>query len=106
MTEESYLKIAVMNIIPALLYFLFVGFMVDFEALKSGLRGMPPEELPSVSETLKKGWHFFIPLLIVFVVLFTGRTPEMGAFWAVIATTTLSWLRGCSPSTPPAACSG
>ncbi len=92
-TEESYLKIAVMNIIPALLYFLFVGFMVDFEALKSGLRSMPAEELPSVWGTLKRGWHFFIPLIIVMVGLFTGRTPEMGAYWAVVATTVLSWLR-------------
>ena len=37
--EVSYLKIALINVIPALLYFIFVIMMVDLEALRSGLKG-------------------------------------------------------------------
>ena len=89
--EMDYLKIALMNVIPALIYFIFVLFMVDLEALRSGLRGLPPEEIPKVSEVLRRGWHYFLPLAIVLGILFNGFTPEVGAFWGTVAALALSY---------------
>jgi TRAP transporter 4TM/12TM fusion protein len=91
--EMDYLKIALMNVIPALVYFLFVLYMVDLEALRSGLKGLPQEEIPKASEVLKKGWHYFLPLAIVMGILFYGYTPEVGAFWGTVSALALSWLR-------------
>ena len=45
--QIEYLHVAMLNIIPALLYFLFVIFMVDLEALRSGIKGLPREEVPN-----------------------------------------------------------
>lgn len=91
--EVSYLKIALMNVIPAMIYFVFVILMVDLEALRSGLKGMPPEEIPKISIVLKQGWHFFLPLIIVLGLLFNGFSPEVGAFWGTVSAFILSWRR-------------
>ncbi|MEW6670800.1 MAG: TRAP transporter fused permease subunit [Thermodesulfobacteriota bacterium] len=91
--EVDYLKIALMNVIPALLYFIFVLYMVDLEALRSGLQGLPEKEIPKVSVVLKSGWHFFLPIAIVLGLLFYGYSPEVGAFWGTISALFLSWRR-------------
>ena len=89
--EIDYLKIALMNVIPAMIYFIFVLYMVDLEALRSGLRGLPAEEIPKVSAVLKRGWHFFLPIVIVLGLLFYGYSPEVGAFWGTVSALLLSW---------------
>ncbi len=91
--ETEYLKIAIMNIIPALIYFAFVLFMVDLEALRSGLKGLSLEEIPKATDVLKRGWHFFLPVLAVLTLLFYGYSPEVGAFWGTVAALILSWFR-------------
>ena len=91
--EIEYLKVALLNIIPALIYFIFVLFMVDLEALRSGLKGLPVEEIPSPLVVLKQGWHFFLPVVIVLGLLFNGYTPELGAFWGTVSAFLLSWRR-------------
>jgi TRAP transporter 4TM/12TM fusion protein len=93
LTQTDYLSIALMNVIPALLFFIFLIYMVDLQALRSGLKGLPAEEIPSVREVLKRGWHFFIPLAVVLGLLFIGYSPEVGAFWGTISTMVLSWRR-------------
>ncbi len=91
LTETEYLKIAGMNVIPAILFFTFIMFMVDLEAVKSGLKGLPTEEVPDFKKVIKKGWHFFIPLILVITLLFNGFSPDYGAFWGIISTLVLSW---------------
>ncbi|MBT8334613.1 MAG: TRAP transporter fused permease subunit, partial [Deltaproteobacteria bacterium] len=91
--EVSYLEIALMNVIPALLYFVFVIMMVDLEALRSGLKGLPTEEIPKISKVLKNGWHFVLPIVIVLGLLFNGYSPEVGAFWGTMSAFVLSWRR-------------
>ncbi len=91
--EMDYLKIALMNVIPALIYFTFVMYMVDLEALRSGLRGLPTEEIPRAGSVLRAGWYYFIPLAVIMVILFVGFTPEVGAFWGTLSALGLSWIR-------------
>ncbi|WP_404383739.1 TRAP transporter permease [Caenispirillum salinarum] len=93
LTESSYLGIAVMNIIPATLFFIFVLLMVDLEAVRTGMKGMSREETPDLWPVLKRGWHFFIPLIVIVGLLFNGYSPEVGAFWGSVSALVLSWLR-------------
>lgn len=73
--DIPYLQVCIAAVIPALLYYLSLYFLVDLEALKSGLRGMPASELPSARETITKGWFFFIPLLVLVFYLAVMRYP-------------------------------
>ncbi|MDH3413723.1 MAG: TRAP transporter fused permease subunit, partial [Gammaproteobacteria bacterium] len=80
LTQTDYLSIAVMNVIPAILFFAFILMMVDLQAIRSGIKGLPNEEIPKVGEVLKRGWHFFIPLVVVITLLIKGYSPDLGAF--------------------------
>jgi len=91
LTQSEYLGIALMNVIPALLFFIFLLFMVDLEAVRSGLKGLEPEEIPPLGDVLRRGWHFFLPLVVVLGLLFLGYSPDLGAFWGTVATFVLSW---------------
>lgn len=91
LTETSYLHIALINVIPALIFFLFLLFMVDLEAVGLGLKGLPEDEIPSVRKVLAGGWHFFLPLVTVIGLLFMGYSAEFCAFWGTVSAAVLSW---------------
>ena len=93
LTQTEYLSIAPMNVIPAILFFIFVLLMVDLEAMRSGLKGLPREEIPRIGDVLRRGWVFFIPLIVVVTLLFKGYSPDFGAFWGTVSAMVLSWLR-------------
>lgn len=93
LTQTEYLGIALMNVIPALLFFTFLLFMVDLQAVRGGLKGLEPAEIPRLRDVLRRGWHFFIPLALVLGLLLVGYSPDVGAFWATVSTFVLSWFR-------------
>ena len=61
---HSYIKIAAAAVIPALLFYLAVGWMVHLEALKLGLLGLPREMLPRVLDVLKQRGLLVAPLIL------------------------------------------
>ena len=93
LTESSYLTIALMNVIPACVFFLFLLSMVDLEAVRLGLKGLPSEDIPSVTQVLLEGGHFILPLVVVIGLLFSGYSPEFCAFWGTVSAAVLSWRR-------------
>lgn len=70
-TGIPYSEIIIYAIIPAVLYFVSVYFMVDFQALKDDLRGVPRKLLPNTKDLVKKA-YLFIPVLLLLVLLVSG----------------------------------
>jgi TRAP transporter 4TM/12TM fusion protein len=91
LTQTDYLSIAMMNVIPAVLFFGFVLLMVDLEAVRTGIKGLPVDEIPRVGAVLRRGWHFFVPPVVVVTLLFKGYSPDLGAFWGTVSALALSW---------------
>lgn len=83
-TRTSYLHIVLVSIVPALLYYLSVYLLVDFQAMKQGLRGVPASELPSPWQVLKQGWFFLLPLVVIFTLILLRYSPAFAGFWAVV----------------------
>ncbi|WBU62456.1 TRAP transporter permease [Paracoccus aerodenitrificans] len=106
LTETSYLTIALINVIPASVFFIFLLTMVDLEAVRLGLKGLPPAEIPSVRKVLARGWHFFLPLVAVIGLLFVGYSPEFCAFWGTVSAAVLSWRHKSTRMGPTAVVQG
>ncbi|CAM3488383.1 TRAP transporter permease [Aeromicrobium ponti] len=88
-----YLKIITAALIPALLYYLALWVMLDLEARKTGLKGLPKEELPKFKTIIKEKGHLIFPIVFVIYLLVTGRTPLFAGFWGIVATIVVSSLR-------------
>ncbi|MFC3853555.1 TRAP transporter permease [Salinispirillum marinum] len=92
LTGIPYSKIMLYSVGPAFLYFLSIYFMVHFEAKRTGLTGLPEDEIPDWREVLKTGWYFAIPLVIITWLLLSGRSAGNAAFWATLSCIAVSWV--------------
>ncbi len=90
-TGIPYTEIAIAAVIPAILYFASVYFMVDLEAAKTGMRGMRKEELPQLKVLLRQV-YLFVPILILVVALFVGYSVIRAGTLATVAAAVVSWL--------------
>ncbi|WP_236207937.1 TRAP transporter permease [Pseudomonas tohonis] len=70
-----FFEVAKAALIPALLYFASVFWMVHLEARRADLRGLPKDECPNPWKAVRERWFLLIPLLILIYLLFSGRTP-------------------------------
>ncbi|ERI53825.1 TRAP transporter permease [Pseudomonas sp. AOB-7] len=70
-----FFEVAKAALIPALLYFGSVFWMVHLEAKRANLSGLPKDECPNPWKAVRERWFLLIPLLILIYLLFSGRTP-------------------------------
>lgn len=100
-TGIPYQDIAIAAIIPAVLYFASIYFMVDFEAAKLGMRGMREEELPKLGKMVRQV-YLFVPIIILIAALFMGYSVIRAGTLATMAAAVVSWmpvlLRKVSPA--------
>lgn len=80
-----YIEIAVMAIIPALLYFSGVFMSVHLEAKKLGLKGIPMDQLPTVKYLLKNCYLILPLVLLVWLVASGTRTMAVSAAISILA---------------------
>ncbi|KJZ21252.1 TRAP transporter permease [Loktanella sp. S4079] len=90
-TGIPYQDIAIAAIIPAILYFASIYFMVDFEAAKLGMRGMREDELPKLAKMARQV-YLFVPILILIATLFMGYSVIRAGTLATIAAAVVSWI--------------
>src|SRR5690606_34764812 len=83
--ELPYTTIILAAIVPAFMHFFGVLMQVHFEAKRTGLRGLRPDEMPQIKEALKRDWPTIIPLVVLLWVLLSGYTPYLAAFWGITA---------------------
>ena len=99
-TGLPYSQIALLSIMPAVLYFLSVWVMVHFEAKKQGLERIPAAEIPKLLPLLKSGWYYLLPLLTLVGILIAGYTAYKAAFFAILVTIAVSYFRPETRLTP------
>lgn len=85
LTSTSYATIVRVSIIPAILYFVSVYFLVDFEALKQGLKGLDKRELDDPWKVFKDGWFSFVPILVVFTLIILNYSAAFAAFYGILS---------------------
>lgn len=90
-TQVPYVTIISVAAIPALLYFLSVGFFVRVEAKRSKVNSTEDDGIP-VSQVFKEGWHHIVPLAVLVALLVKGYTPTYAAGLGILAVIAASWL--------------
>jgi TRAP transporter 4TM/12TM fusion protein len=89
----SYLKVAMYALLPAILYYLAVFLSVHFEAKRTGMHGLPKEELPKLRDVLSERGHLFIPLVIIVGTLLSGYSAPFAALCGIASTIPTALLR-------------
>src|SRR3954464_2110093 len=78
-----YSTIILAAIVPAFMHFFGVLMQVHFEAKRTGLRGLRPDEMPDLKAAFRRDWPTVIPLIALIGILVAGYTPYMAAFWGI-----------------------
>ena len=87
-----YNELILVAIVPALLHYMAILFMVHLEAKRLKLAGMDASEIPSLTLVLKSSWHLFIPLVVMVTLLLMQYTPFLAAFWGITLSIICSWI--------------
>ena len=78
LTETPYFDIVKIGVIPAILYYLSVGLIVYFRAVKDRLHGVPVEELPKWADIVPR-LHLLLPIPAMVFFLMIGDSPFLAA---------------------------
>ncbi len=92
-TETSYNFIAMISIVPALMYYYAVYNSVHNQAGKLGIMGMPEKDIPNLRQVLKEEGYLLIPVVVLILRLVIGRSPFDAALWAICTAIFLSFFR-------------
>jgi TRAP transporter 4TM/12TM fusion protein len=88
-----YVKVLTAAILPAVMYYVAVYLMVDFEAAKTGLVGLKRDQLPDLKQTLKRLYMFFpLATLVYYIVIVLSSIIKAGTM-AIVACIAVSWLQ-------------
>lgn len=88
--EVPYITIAVAAVIPSALYFLGLFAQIDAYAARFGLEGLPRDELPSISKTLKEGWYFIAVFILLIWMLVYLKREAIAPFYATLLLITVN----------------
>ena len=89
-TQVPYLQIIGYAALPALLYFVSIGFFVRVEARRLNI---PCQSLSDQSfwQVLKQGWPSLLPIVILVAALVIGFTPTYAGCIAILGVVIASW---------------
>lgn len=91
-TNIPYVHIIAVSVLPAIMYFLSVGYGVRMQAIRLGIFGKDDPEAPSLRQVMLEGGHNLIPILILISLLVWGFTPTYAAGISILAVIVTSWL--------------
>lgn len=109
-----YSHIMIAAAIPAIFYYIALFASIHLNAVRTGLRGIPKEELPSLWGTVRAQGHLFLPVLVILGLLLQGFTATYAAIlstavvlycwllgswaWPVVAVGAALWVAGTAKS--------
>ena len=90
--DVPYIEVAAAAALPALLYFLILFLQLDARAGRLDERGVPREELPRVSATLREGWYYVGAFAALIVLLLVLQREAHAPYYATAALLILNQL--------------
>jgi TRAP transporter 4TM/12TM fusion protein len=89
-----YVQVAAAAAIPAVLYYFALFVMVDLEAAKRGLRGVPASERPALGPVIRTGWTALVPMaVLVYLLGAVAYSPALASVWAIATIVVIALVR-------------
>lgn len=82
-TGIDYRTVALAAFLPAIIYYIGVYLQVHFRALKLGMKGV--DDINPILDTLKTGWVFVIPIIVICAALLLAYTPTYVAVFGSLS---------------------
>ena len=93
----QYPEIIKAAVIPALMYYLGIIIQVQMRANRDHLVGIPKEQLPKAGQVMRDRGHLLIPIVfLLYMLIFSGKTVIVSAFWTILVTIVVAELRPIS----------
>jgi TRAP transporter 4TM/12TM fusion protein len=89
----SYSVVALYAVLPAILYFFGVFCTVHWTAVRYGIRGLKPSEMPDWKRSFRERGHLLIPVGVLVTLMSFDFSPQYGAAFAILSVIAISWLR-------------
>lgn len=100
-TGETYVTIMSAALIPALLYFISIFFMIYFETKKLNIEPVQDVDIPKLKPLLLKNFHHFLPPIFLVLLMTAAKlTPVYSAVITIGLIVVTSWIRKESRMTP------
>lgn len=98
-TGIPYATIALSAFLSGVIYYVGVFSVVHLEAKKTGLTGLPRDQLPKLREAARSA-YLILPILGMVYFLVSGWSAIMAGFWAVVLALVSSYFSRSSWLTP------
>ena len=96
----SYLDVLLMAVIPTLLFYLALFFMVEIDARKYGMGAIVFERVESAWSLARRYWFHFLSLISIIVFMMMGYSPVLSVFWATMLAIVTSFFHRDSALLP------
>ncbi len=85
MIGGTYWDVCKAAIVPGLLFYVSVYMVVELQAAKYGLKGLPKSELPAVKKVVMERGHMMLAVLVlIFCVAVLGMSTPRAGFWSIV----------------------
>ena len=93
LTGASYITIAIAALVPAAFYYVSLFCAVSVEAVRRGIEPIPAEQRKKLArQDILLSSIFVVPILVIILILISGRSAAMAGFWATITGAVLGFL--------------
>ncbi len=97
MTGIPYATIALAALLPAILYYVSLFTVVHIEAVRMGLKGLDPSEIPNAKQVWKDGWHLLIaPAVLFYLLMGEGLSASYAGMVAIMVSVVVAMFRACT----------
>ncbi|WP_254919246.1 TRAP transporter fused permease subunit [Oceanicola sp. 22II-s10i] len=96
----DYAVVMVAAILPSFLYYFGLMLQVDAYAAKTGMKGLPADQLPKGRDVMKRGWPYLLVLIFLTWGLLYMRWEYYAPWYACVLMIALSFLRKDTMMTP------
>ncbi|MCC5858183.1 MAG: TRAP transporter fused permease subunit [Ectothiorhodospiraceae bacterium] len=94
--EVPYSHIVMAAILPSALYFFGLFVQLDYYAARTGLKGLPKEQLPTLTRTFADGWHYLAVFVLLVWMLLVLQREAQAPYYATALLLVVNQIRSVS----------